>query len=158
VMLAGPVGAQVDWSILGDTGADACPSGLPEIRSGTLAAVSGSLTDTAVQIRSQRITTANMRDWGQTANATPLAAKTTTFGSLTQNTRYALTLHTRSSSSSRHTAARLCFRMATDLTRGIADWGEDNYANSDTAGGCFAFGGTRQQILACLCGARNGNS
>jgi len=89
---------------------------------------------------------------------TSIPAKSTTFSGLKQNTRYALTLHTRSNNSNRHTAARVCFKTATDLTRAIQDWGEDNFADSGTAGRCFAFGGTRQQILACLSGARNGNS
>jgi len=100
-----------------------------------------------------------------------------TFTGLTQNTHYVARLVNGST-----VIARRCFRTAIDTTTfntllpsaanmhriqtGDTDGIDlnqrrnqihhpDNFGNTEFASGCFAFGGTRAQINACMCGARN---
>jgi len=50
--------------------------------------------------------------------------------------------------------ARICFKTGpaeSQMSRPIST----PYPGGGTAGGCFAFGGTPEQVQACLCGARN---
>jgi len=56
---------------------------------------------------------------------------------------------------------RVCFRTAppdSAFNKALGDYGSDNWGNTSHAGGCLAFGGTDDQVLACLCGARNSSS
>jgi len=72
-----------------------------------------------------------------------------TFSGLKQNTHYVARLFNGSTVVARH-----CFRTAVSpgaMSRALgyhADIGRH-------ASGCFAFGGTPEQVQACLCGARN---
>ncbi len=74
-----------------------------------------------------------------------------TIARLKPGTRYALDLLV---------DGTICFRTAADtrrFNRAIGDYGADNWRGAGQAGGCPAFGGTDDQVPACLCGARNRN-
>ena len=177
---AGPAMAQVDWSIVGDTGSSACKSGQSELNATIATFGAGSLKKDSVQISTIRLTYQSVTSYvgtdigggrtiylevkgpnGQRVGnrktlgsvrilpAESVAAQTTTVSSLTPNTRYTVEVLAASK-----LIGKSCFRTALDLEIPFGS-GRAVGPGDSWSSGCFAFGGTRQQILACLCGARN---
>ncbi len=80
----------------------------------------------------------------------PVPVGVHTFSGLKQNTRYTAVLHVGDSSNA---FIRSCFRTAADLE---IPFGSGRAVTGDGwSSGCFAFSRDRNQIRACLCGARN---
>ncbi len=178
--LAGPAAAQVDWSIAGDTGSSACPSGQSEMNPTIATVAAGSLKKDSVGISTIGLTYASVRGFagkdigggrtiylevkgpnGQRVGsratlgsvrllpAQTTAAQTTTVSSLTPNTRYTVEVLATS-----ELIGKSCFRTTTfDLE---IPFGSGRAVTGDGwSSGCFAFSRDRNQINACLCGARN---
>ncbi len=80
---------------------------------------------------------------------------------LTANTNYVLSVHTdqdafnnASRPNSARIGTRVCFRTGPSASQ-MSRPNSTPYPGGGTAGGCFAFGGTPEQVRACFCGARN---
>ncbi len=83
--------------------------------------------------------------------ATTITARTRDFTGLKQNTRYTAVVHAGNAGSP---FARLCFRTAADLEIPFGS-GRAVGPGDSWSSGCYAFSKDRDQINACLCGARN---
>ncbi len=183
-LLAAPSMAQVDWSILGDTGSSACPSGQSE-RNATIATFgAGSLKKDSVQISTIRLTYSSVAGYAGTniggGRTIYLEVKgpngqrvgsPTTLGSVRISPAETVTAQTTIVSSLtpntpytvevlavRTLIGKSCFRTAFDLERPLAHYGDINH--SGTASGCYAFvdlsdPSNRGKVQACQCGARN---
>ncbi len=178
-MLAVPTMAQVDWSILGDTGSSACPSGQNELNA--TIATAGSLKKDSVQISTIRLTSATVGNYiggnigggrtiyldvkrpnGQRVGdrttlgnvrvlpAETVVAKTTTVSSLTPNTPYIVEVRAANT-----LIGRSCFRTAFDLEIPLGSGRGGDGPGDSWSSGCYAFSKDVNQIRACFCGARN---
>jgi len=165
----------VDWDgVSGSTGSSSCPGGLTELNSTVPTIVSGSLKAKSIRIMTPQMSVSNLqtytgrsisfalvslevlgpnrqkvgstRDLGTAGGGQSVSAATTTFSGLKPGTRYAVVVRTPSTP-----IARRCFHTQGDLSRALG-WHDDIQM---FAGGCFAGGLTREEIRACLCGARN---
>jgi len=80
---------------------------------------------------------------------------------LTANTKYQLAVHTDASAfnntgwpAGNRIGARICFKTGPSAAQ-MSLPSNTPFPGGGTAGGCFAFGGTPEQVRACFCGARN---
>ncbi len=176
---AAPAKAQVDWSIIqGTSNQAACPNGKTQSTNrGTAFDVEdNSVTVSEVRIRTTTFTLSYLRNalrnqglpsvgvaidliengggkrtitLGTAMTGTDVAGTTTPISNLKAGTSYAVELKLNG-----RTSFTDCFRTAPDLNIPFGS-GRAVGPGDSWSSGCFAFGGTRQQILACLCGARN---
>ncbi len=183
VLHAAPTMTQVDWSWLGDTGSSTCPDGQSELVP-TIASTTNIGPD-SVRIYTRTMSLAFLRDRlnnqallniqarlsvmevGSTevsgrrtlgrAIAVPsesVPQKTENFGNLKLGTRYPPVIHTGNPSNPASVIARLCFRTGADPNIPFGS-GRSVGPGDPWSSGYFALGGMRQQVTACLCGARN---
>ena len=178
--LAGPATAQVDYSFIdGASGPSTCPPG-QDIRTG-INLVAGSLTKNAVQLSTGTVNIQNVRvlipgasalqsanvylsvlengskeairqTLGTAAVGTDVAADPKTFSNLKQNTRYTAVTHIGDVTKF---ISRFCFKTAADLEIPFGSGRGGDGPGDSWSSGCFAFSKDRNQINACLCGARN---
>jgi len=80
---------------------------------------------------------------------------------LTANTQYELAVHTDTNAfnttswpTGSRIGARICFKTGPSAAQ-MSRPSSTPFPGGGTAGGCFAFGGTPEQVRACFCGARN---
>ena len=182
-MLAGPAMSQVDWSILGATGAGTCTS-LQEARAGRLTVSAGPTEDSigiswpersigallsglgfsigtdfpvflAVFENQPSPSLANNRSLGTVTSTSPLAAGSRTFTGLKQNTPYVAVLHTtRLFNSWNNNNALVRLCFRTAADLEIP-FGSGRAIDGTWSSGCYAFSKDPNQIRACFCGARN---
>jgi len=165
----------VNWHGISDgTGSSSCPAGHMEMNTQVTTIVSGSLKSKSVSIMTPLLSVGNIKTYtgrsfsfaqvslevlgpngqrvgnqrvlGTAVGGQSIPAVTKTFTGLKPSTRYVVRARTPSTP-----FASRCFRTPADLNRGL-QWHEDLQLH---AGGCFAGGLTREEIRACLCGARN---
>ncbi len=184
VILALPVGparAQVDWSILGDTGSSACPSGQSE-KNATIATFgTGALKKDSVQISTIRLTYSSVSGYAETnigggrtiylevkgPNGQRVGSRTT-LGSvrLTPTTSVPAqttavtaltpnTAYTVEVQAVSEVIGRSCFRTAFDLEIPFGSGRGGAGPGDSWSSGCYAFSKDPNQIRACFCGARN---
>ncbi len=177
-MLAVPTMAQVDWSILGDTGSSACPEGQSQIVG--LVIPNGSVKKHAVQFATPSISLGELRvalsnpslqsavvylsvlkngreeasrqTLGTAVAGTSIVAGTQNFSGLKQNTKYTGILHAGNVSSP---ILRVCFKTAADLEIPLGSGRGGDGPGDSWSSGCYAFSKDPNQIRACFCGARN---
>ncbi len=171
--------SQVDWSILGDTGSSACPSG-QSIRNG-ISLVGGTLTKNAVQLsiwttsiqtvqlhipgaRELQSATvylsvlengrkeASRQTLGTVEVGTDLQGSDKTFSNLKQNTRYTAVTHIGDVT---NVVSRFCFKTPADLEIPLGSGRGGDGPGDPFSSGCYAFSKDPNQIRACFCGARN---
>ncbi len=178
--LAGPAAAQVDWSIAGDTGSSACPSGQSELNPTIATVAAGSLKKDSVGISTIGLTHSSVASYATTdigggrtiylevkrpngqrvgsratlgavrlLPAQTVSARTTTVSSLAPDTRYTVEVVAAS-----ELIGKSCFRTAADLEIPFGS-GRGVGPGDSWSSGCYAFSKDRNQINACLCGARN---
>ncbi len=177
-----PASAQVSQSdILGGSGSGTCPPGVAQTDPTLISVAGGSLTKDAVRLSTPTMSMTAIRIYtgrsvlssaevflevredgvsragriylgrARLSPATAITARTRDFAGLKQNTRYTAILRTGNAGSP---FARICFRTAADLEIPFGS-GRSVGPGDSWSSGCFAFGGTRNQVLACMCGARN---
>ncbi len=172
--------AQVDYSFIDVTsGASACPSG-QDIRTG-ISLVDGSLTTNEVRLLTWSVsitsihalfpetrklqsapvylsvlengnTEVRRQTLGTAKVGTDVAADPKTFSTLKQNTRYTAVTHIGDVT---RILSRFCFKTAADLEIPFGSGRGGDGPGDSWSSGCFAFSTDRNEINACLCGARN---
>ncbi len=172
--------AQVDWSILGDTGSGACPSGQSELNATIATVGAGSRKGDSAQISTIALTYASVGTYvgsniggGRTIylqvkgpNGRPVGSRTTLgtvrllpAESVAAQTTTVSSLIPNTSYTVEVTAAatligKSCFRTGFDLEIPFGS-GRAVGPGDSWSSGCFAFSKDQNQIRACLCGARN---
>ncbi len=169
--------AQVDYSFIdGASGASTCPPG-QTIRNG-ISLVDGSLTKNAVRLSYSQVNFQNIRvlipgastlqsatvylsvlengreeasrqTLGTASTGTDTTGGAKTFSNLKQNKQYTAVTHIGDVTK---IISRFCFRTAADLE---IPFMSGRAIDGSWSSGCFAFSKDRNQINACLCGARN---
>ena len=173
--------AQVDWSIAGYAGPSACPPGQSEEtsfvtvgditkNSAVISTAALSLAVIRSRLGNQALTAVtpfvNVKENGGnklaggtgvlrlvTVGQPTAPSATRKFASLKPNTRYTAIIHSGNTNASK-VIARSCFKTAVDMEIPFGS-GRSVGPGDSWSSGCFAFGGTRNQVLACMCGARN---
>ncbi len=172
--------AQVDWSILGDTGSSSCPSGQSELNATIATVRAGSGKGDSVQISTTALTYASVGTYvgsdiggGRTIylqvkgpNGRPVGSRTllgavrilpaesVAAQSTTVSSLIPNTSYTVEVTAARTLIGKSCFRTGFDLEIPFGS-GRAVGPGDSWSSGCFAFSKDQNQIRACLCGARN---
>ncbi len=178
--LPAPVMAQVDWSILNGTkGMNTCPQGQTETRTG-LIMVPDSFSSSSTQLSTAsmqsafftnifpgRVLNANvylsLLEDGKTRIGSPknlgsrsvgVPQQNTTFTNLKKATRYTAVISVGSDFTA-NIVSKACFKTEPDLEIPHGSGRGGDGPGDSWSSGCYAFSKDRNQINACLCGARN---
>ncbi len=181
-MLAAPAMAQVDWSILGDTGSSACPSGTSEMNPAIATFGAGALKKDSVRISTRVLTALSVQGYvgsaiggGRTIylqvkgpngekvgdRKTLGSVRFTPAQSVLAQTTTVKNLKLNTSyivevRAVNDVIGRSCFRtMPYDLEIPFGSGRGGAGPGDSWSGGCYAFSKDRAKVLACMCGARN---
>ncbi len=179
--LSVPSIAQVDWSIVGDTGSSACPSGQSEMNPTIATFGAESLKKDSARISTIALTTSSVQGYvgsnigggraiyldvkgpnGQTVgsrtelgNVRVFPAQSVAAKTTTVRSLTPNTSYTVEVRAANTVIGRSCFRTAFDLEIPFGSGRGGDGPGDSWSSGCYAFSKDLNQIQACLCGARN---